>query len=516
MNKDAWVLILCFVILIVAIVTLTVLRFAKSSKTTKYLSPSFNEMFQQMQNTDNISLVDPKPFRITSGNVIGTTKDAFVIDDNSSQVQTAISSNLLGFVFSSSKPITVTSFQILARCVSVTRAIPRNIALYDMESKQMLAMSVVDPANDPVDANGFYTAALGNQTNLNANKQYVLVAQSVPFDVLLLRTEQTGITFSQPVDFLSGAQTNNSSDIAFPSIIPSETPVFASFQFRSTTVAATTVFGVETANGGVPTSPPQYLSGCIASVFGIGSFVLVQPGIAKDTNTNVSIVLSQPTKVLASNSGVNGIDVDGLVADTWYYLYVVSSDQSSRPTACLLSRGRVNPQKMPDGYVYYRRIGSVYARSTTTFHAMQQENIGRRRTTFWTGDVNLRNFVTDAVSIDAFIPTQVMFVPPSATMMSVGVRGIIQTGLPFPTETPVNAIVKFKPMLQDTVVTLGLPNDFATYGQIDVPLNNAYLPQSIEFKFIPMPGTGGSIPNTDSPFQRFVINCNVIKYVEML
>lgn len=517
MDKYGWVLLLCCLILVVAVVTLSVLTYAKHNKTTQYLSPSFADLFQQMGNTDNIALVDPKPFRITSDQVVTPSKDAFVVENTSSDTQVASVFSLLGFAFTCSTPVTITSFQIMARSVFLTTHIARNIALFERNSQTMLGMSVVDPAISPIDTSGlFYTSFLDQPISLQTNVEYVLVAQSVPIDLLLLPSAQRGTAFTSPIQFVSGAETIDSSVMAFPSLFPANTSLFASFQFRLTSVAATTVFGVETANGGFASSPFQYLNGYIASVPGSGSFVLVQAGAASDSMQNVSIVLNEPIKILANQSGINGLDVGELIADMWYYLYVISSDQSALPTACILSRGRVAPQQMPANYVYFRRIGSVRASSPTTFHSMQQENLGRRRTTFWTGDSTLRNFVDAGVSENMLLPATVAFVPPTAIGMSVGVGGIIQTALPSPTETPINAIVQFRAMLQTKKTTLGIPNDVATYGQIDVPLNNSYLPQTVEYQLLPKPGTGGSIPNDVSPFQRFVIDCTVVKYVEIL
>ena len=517
MDKYGWVLLLCFIILVVAVVTLSVLTYAKPKKTTQYLSPNFSDLFQNMRNTDNIALVDPKPFRITSDQVVAPPKDAFLVGNTSTDSEVSSAFSLLGFVFTCSAPITVTSFQVLARCVVGPRNIVRNVALFERNSQNMLVLSVVDPAMSTIDPNGlFYTSFLEQPVNLQANVEYVLAAQSVPLDVLLGSSVQRETEFTSPIQFVSGAQTPNSSDMAFPSLFPANMPVFAAFEFRLTPVAPATVFGVETANGGVASSPFQYLNGYIASVPGSGSFVLIQAGVASDSMHNVSIVLNEPVKIFGNQSGINGLDLGELVADTWYYVYIVSSDQSSLPTGCVLSRGRIAPQRMPTNYVYFRRIGSVRTSSTTTFHPMQQENLGRRRTTFWTGDSTLRNFVESGVSENVFLSASVAFVPPSATSMSVGVGGIIQTALSFPTETPINAIVQFRAMLQEKTSTLGIANDVATYGQIDVTLNNAYLPQTIEYQLLPKPGTGGSIPNDVSPFQRFVIDCTVVKYVEIL
>ena len=520
MDKYGWVLLLCLVILIVAVVTLSVLRFGKKRVDTVMLSPPFSQLFTQMRNTDSIALTSDKPLRITSGSVVAPTRVAFVVNDNTTQVQVMVSSNLIGFIFTSSRPITITSFQILATCVAATRNVPRNLAIYEFDSQMVLAQSVVNPNTDYIDTNGFYTAALPQPLELKADTQYVLVAQSLPLDVLPLRTPTTDVRFTPPITFVDGAQSNGTSTIAFPNARSATTPVFASFQFRETTVDMGTVFQVDASNGGFASSPPQYMNGFISNVPASGNVIIVGPGAACDSTTNVSIVLTQPAKIRAGLTGLNGLDAGSLVENTWYYVYVVSSDQAALPTACLLSLDRITPQRMPDGYVHYRRIGSVRTNSTTTFFSMQQENMGRRRTTFFLGDADLRNFVTGGLESPVFLTAQVPFVPPTATIISIGVRGLEHSFDQPPREFPINGIVDFHPAADEkTTVTLGIPDDYTMYGQIDMPLNNAVLPQTVAYKMFPKPGTGGSIPNSEIPpfiFEQYRIDCTVVKYVEIL
>lgn len=518
MNVFGWVLIVCFVVLAVAIITLSVLRFATNMDTVEYLSPDLATLFRQMTNNDNIALATDKPFRIKSETYIAPSVDAFTVDTLPPE-PSMLQDNIIGFVFTMQQPVQMTDVQILARCLVATNSVPRNITVFEYESKQELRSSILDPRSDPIDENGFYTHSLGDPLLLNPGVRYVIVAQSIPMDVVLSTPVACGMVVTHPIVMESGAETLGASVLSFPVDFPVQPRVFVSFRTRkvTTTEGGATVFGVEPSNGGYPSSPPSYLSGFLVSVASSSTTsIIVQAGAGcSQDNTSMTMLLNQPVRVDSTKNGLNGLDVGTLVANRWYNVFVISSEDAQFPTGCLLSLGRVAPVSLPQHYIHFRRIGTVRTRFDLTFFTMQQENLGRRRTTFFAGNATDRNFISEGTTSDEYKSATVDMVPPTATEMTIGVNGLMQDDMSFPGVTPINAIVNFRPAGSPTKTsTLGIPNNIATYGQLDVELQNNFIPQMIEYRLFPKPNTNGSIPNT--PEQRFVINCFVIKYVENL
>ena len=518
MNRDWWILIPCIVVLVACVVALSVMRFGKNNATTEYLAPNFATMFKQMTANDNIKLTPTKPFRVTSTKHIVPSMPAFTVENSIGSSQVMTSNNVIGFVFVPNSKIEVTHVQILASCVLNTKSVPRQVSLFNQNTQDFLGGTVIDLKTSIVDANGFYTTPLGSQITLEPGTSYVIVTQSVPFDFVVSNTFGINVQFVNLIQLQTGALTQNATDVAFPQTFPADVAFFVGFKFLEAPLinTATTVFGVEPSNGGVATSPPSYMNGLIASIPSFGTSILVQPGVASNQTDEITIVLPLPTRIDVTKNGLNGLDIGQLGANRWYYIYVVSSDSSNLPTGCLLSHGDIMPQKLPDGYVNYRRIGSAKTNQGELFIPMQQENKGRRRTTFFTGDETLRTVITDGVATDDFVNTPVLSVPPTTTDVVFGVRGRMDVHTQFDTTTPVNAVVSMRPLFEpQQITTLGIPNSTETYGQINVHMSNV-AKRYIQYRLFAQPGTGGSVPNSDAPFEKFFIDVFVVKYVEIL
>ena len=150
---------------------------------------------------------------------------------------------------------------------------------------------------------------------------------------------------------------------------------------------------------------------------------------------------------------------------------------------------------------------------------MQQENLGRFRRTFLTGSKIGRIFVNQGRTTPNYVPAPLIYAPPTATSVTIGVRGTMLQNDPLDVQTPINAIVRFRPRFQtteDNVVTLGIPNAENTYGEVQMLLSTNPIPLEIEYRLFPMPGTGGSVPNSDDPKHIFTIDCFVVRYSEIL
>ena len=519
MNRDWWILIPCIIILIACVIALSVMRFAKSTNTTEYLAPDFETMFRQMTANDNILLTAEKPFQVMSTTHVQPSTQAYTVNDSVSTIQPVVANTVIGFVFVPTQSIDITHVQILARCVLETKTVLRQVSLFDRTSQEFFGGASVNLQTAIVNSEGFYTIPLDTIVSLQAGRAYVIVTQAVPLDVIVLNTATTGVRFVNSIQFQTGAQTSNSGTVAFPLEFPTAMGVFVGFQFRRSKLLdeSLPVFGVEPANGGIATSPPSYLNGLITSIPSTGTSLLVQPGVASNQTDTVTIVLPLPTRIDITKNGLNGLDTGTLAANTWYYVFAVSSDSSSLPSGCLLSLGRTTPLLLPNGYVNYRRIGSVKTIATDVLLLpMQQENKGRRRTTFYTGDEVPRQVVTDGLTTDAFVPVSITSAPPTASEVSLGVRGRMDVHTPFDTTTPINAVVTIRPVFDITQSsTLGIPNMNETYGQINLPLSNI-AQQYVEYRLYAQPGTGGSVPNSEEPFEKFYIDIFTIKYVEVL
>lgn len=263
------------------------------------------------------------------------------------------------------------------------------------------------------------------------------------------------------------------------------------------------------------TLPPRYINGFLASVDPTQNYVLVQPGAASSSVTNQPMFLKTPVSAL-NQIGINGFDIVPFTVNSWYSIYIIAADDTSvYPTGCLLSLDPQNPTVMPTGYTHYRKIGTVRTTNVANapFYAMQQQQPGSYRLTTLTGNQALRTefvFATpDYVTLNPLVPN-------SAVDIQFGVRGDVQQTDRKDPATPVNAVMYFRNVgnTDNQAVKFGFPNAKSTFGEVFINLNQTPIPHQVQTRLFPMPGTGGSIPNSISPFIRFEVQCIVEAYGE--
>ena len=497
------------------------LRFRPTTPTYESVKESFYELFKNMANTDNITLQKEKPFNITasqnSRRVVPCS--AYTFNNATSYEIPVLDDQLIGIVFSTVEPVLVYSVQIIQQYVhDVTKTYA--IGIYDRTTTELLGSATLDPQVCGVDSNGFYTVPLTEAISFNPDSQLVIVSQLFALDQYLeSKQNANSVQIVFPLHIVSGAETLGTSTLAFPTTFPDSPSLFVGLEFQYMATISQTVFRSGLENGGYATSPPKYINGFIVSIPNDGKSILIQPGITSSQYDNYSITMSIPTRILFQ-TGVNGLDEGKFLKKNWYNVFVIASENPTLyPTAGLLSFGRVRPSVLPAGYTYFRRIGSVYLISDTQFIGMQQENLGRFRRTFLTGSKIGRIFVNQGRTTPNYVPAPLIYAPPTATSVTIGVRGTMLQNDPLDVQTPINAIVRFRPRFQtteDNVVTLGIPNAENTYGEVQMLLSTNPIPLEIEYRLFPMPGTGGSVPNSDDPKHIFTIDCFVVRYSEIL
>jgi hypothetical protein len=171
--------------------------------------------------------------------------------------------------------------------------------------------------------------------------------------------------------------------------------------------------------------------------------------VAKDANGIPAVLRNVSTSVAITTSGVGGLDTGGEASSTWYYIWLISSNQNAL-IAGLLSASATAPT-MPSGYTFKGLAGAVYNNASGNFVDFQQ--IGK-----WVGISPASKFLTntspaDLDIADASSTTEVLSggalttfraaVPPIAS----GIQGFIER-----TDTRASGtiILKVSPDLRDS------------------------------------------------------------------
>lgn len=499
MNQFEWSLIIMFVLFLIAVTVILILRFTTSKNLAANSQMSFADLFRKMPNTDNIEL--SVPFRITASSL----KNAMYVPHmGATKVIKANHDQLIGIVFRVVKPTPVVACMLFGY-----PRLPHTVALYKCSDHSELA-------NITVNRNNNYTRKFKQPLMLEPSETYVLVTQRFAGETYMtdIQIHQLNPAF----EIVRGMVTDNTSVMSFPErVIP--TPEYYCGMLIDDSVG-NTIFEIH--ENGLATLPPRYISGFTCSVDPGKPYVLVQPGIATSANSSSPILLR--TSILVKNQyGLNGVDVWPFVSDTWYNIYAIgAADDVHYPTGCILSLNSDAPTVLPDGYTNYRRIGTVRTTNTSSteiFYAMQQQSPGGLRLTYLTGDITRRTFVNSGVTTPDFVTVDVPYLPPTATNTFISVRGSMEQQDRNDPTTPMNAMVYFRnvgELFDDQSKKLGILNSKETFGEINVKLKPSVGTKSIQYRLFPMPNTGGSIPNSLTPLLRFVVNCSIEAYTEIL
>lgn len=147
------------------------------------------------------------------------------------------------------------------------------------------------------------------------------------------------------------------------------------------TVSGTARMWLNTSAGGVGTDwtlinaseplayPPRWLEGLnpgsATPELGPGDVVVVLPGSARDTTDAHNIdVAATPITADITASGLGGLDVGVVAADTWYGIHVVADSNGVNPTGVVISLATLvapweyQTPTLPAGYDISRRVGS--------------------------------------------------------------------------------------------------------------------------------------------------------------
>lgn len=183
-----------------------------------------------------------------------------------------------------------------------------------------------------------------------------------------------------------------------------------------------------------------YINGLIASTPGSSSALTVSAGVASDsTNVQIMTLNSSMTKSLAgtwvAGSGNNGLDTGTVAANTTYHVFLINNPTSGAVDV-LFSLSPTNPT-LPSGYVYKRRIFSMYTDSSSKWTSFGQlaGEVFITQAIGYTSD-SLAASQTDLTITLGAIPVGIRVV--ANLVVNCASSGDQQTGLIFLTPTGLN------------------------------------------------------------------------------
>ncbi len=88
--------------------------------------------------------------------------------------------------------------------------------------------------------------------------------------------------------------------------------------------------------------------------------------LIRDTTNTIDIYLPSTTALLASGTGINGLDTGSLAASTWYYVYIIADSTGKLPVGTILSASATSPL-LPFGYDAYALLGFVLTDGSVHF-----------------------------------------------------------------------------------------------------------------------------------------------------
>jgi len=224
------------------------------------------------------------------------------------------------------------------------------------------------PVSNPQtsDINGMFTS----QTTL------FFANSALAYDVTLALPNGSTHTFSQlpvtslPVD-VSGFLQNPSVVLTGTPTTPTPAANDSSSRIASTQFVQTALSSFVVLNAAVI---PAKVSGCVglnsSSASQNSSWSVTSATLVSTTSGNNPISLNNftGTLYLTGSVGVNGLDAGGLVASTWYWIWLISNGT----TPGLLASTSNSAPTMPTGYTYQALIGIVKTDASKNTYAFMQ------------------------------------------------------------------------------------------------------------------------------------------------
>jgi len=151
-------------------------------------------------------------------------------------------------------------------------------------------------------------------------------------------------------------------------------------------------------------------------------------GSASDSNNKNTIILESNVIINGATRGVNGVDVNPLINNEFYAVYIISDSSNYHEPAGLLSLNPIKPI-IPAGYDSYRRIGWILTDNSANILPFWQYGIDEQRMYYYDSAINvLLNGNSDTFSLidlSSAVPPistevlfQVIYTPTSASSVA--------------------------------------------------------------------------------------------------
>jgi hypothetical protein len=113
-------------------------------------------------------------------------------------------------------------------------------------------------------------------------------------------------------------------------------------------------------------SVPYHIANTAAYTWASNTSLTVSPMQVRDTTNTIDIVLPASTTLLATGTGLNGLDTGSLGISTWYYLFLVADSSGKQKTGVILSLSQTAPL-LPFGYDAIALVGFALTDGSSHF-----------------------------------------------------------------------------------------------------------------------------------------------------
>lgn len=118
--------------------------------------------------------------------------------------------------------------------------------------------------------------------------------------------------------------------------------------------------------------------------------------------------VTAPLTISGATSGALGLDQGTLAASTGYYVYLIGSSASIKPTSALISLNKPDTGPvMPTGYDSWRMIGHVFTSSTTNFLPYRMNGHGSSKYVQYSAPISVLSGGTSTAAVDINLSTAV-------------------------------------------------------------------------------------------------------------
>ncbi len=474
--KALWILYIVYIIIGVALLILFVLFFRPQKTTTLVNANTLQSAYNNGNGNLDVEFTT-KPFAVRMTQQ-GVHYNAATFS-NSGAVIDSFLTRVVGNSFSSTQPITITSLQVVYDYMSADVSLaPRQIAIYDLETRQQVVSGTVS-LTDPV-VDGFFTHAIPNdqQPTLILDRHYAIVAliatndfyargrsvvQSSNVVVLRERTDVTSDTLFLPNADQFGNE--NAGNLQF-----------ASFQYVKEVVNQL-AFQVDVRSQNA-SFPKNYVYNLNVQVN--ANTVALEPGICMSDAENNNMLNNTIGNLILSPEVVgvaNGLDIGTLEASQWYAVFLITSTVQGMPPAGLLSKNRQMPSVLPTGYESSKRVGWARTDDTLAFLPMMQQGNGTRRQTFYVEPLpilGIRSFTPVQIDEEQYFQLSLPLVSPTCSSVVLNLQ--VEN---YRNSQPVTVRIR-EPNAQFDVVKV-IANLFTvTMLTVEVPITDFNAPHKLE------------------------------------